>query len=58
MSRDHLSFNEFDVKKILCKKEHHPTVAVVAPRGSGKSYLIKDLVYHLRHKKVYCICAD
>ena len=40
-----------DIKKFDMNKIHdHCTIAIIAKRGSGKSYLTRDILYH---KKKY-----
>ena len=36
---------EFKLDKMVA----HPSIAIIAKRGSGKSYITRDIVYHFRH---------
>ena len=39
-----LRLRKFDIKKM----ENHSTIAMIAKRASGKSYLTKEILYHKR----------
>jgi hypothetical protein len=46
-----IQFDEFDFKKNFFDKEGNytnPRIAVIAKSGSGKSWIIRDILYHIR----------
>ena len=44
MSGNQLSLNEFELENMV----KHTTIVVIAKRGSGKSVVVSDIMYHLR----------
>lgn len=44
-----LEFKQFDITRMV----KHPIIVMIAKRGSGKSYLTRDIIYHMSiHRKI------
>ena len=42
-----LEFKEFNIRDMV----DHPTIVMIAKRGSGKSYLVRDVLYNINQSK-------
>jgi len=57
---ERLSLKQFDPERLHCnnKGEYvNPRIAIVAKSGSGKSWVIRDIMYHLRNIPSGCVIA-
>ena len=53
MNFNRLKIAEFKLKKMV----DDPAIVMIAKRGSGKSFITRDIVYHYRHKPCGCVIA-
>ena len=45
-----MNYNKFQILEFkLDTMEAHPSIVMIAKRGSGKSYITRDIMYHFRH---------
>lgn len=45
-----MNYNKFQIIKFeLSKMVDDPSIVMIAKRGSGKSYITRDIIYHYRH---------
>jgi hypothetical protein len=55
MEKVRMVFSEFDMNYVLEKVDKMPIVCVIGKRGSGKSWIIKSIVYFLFVNKFPCV---
>lgn len=45
-----MDYNKFQILEFkLDKMVQHPSIVMIAKRGSGKSFIARDIIYHYRH---------